>query len=184
MITFLILAHYRIKVISMNNVNCTWVYTYSKIVTPFNVFVTAIVHLWFVNDPEKNYPDGYGFVAHYVPYALFQTSLSLVAIQQLWYYTGINKIPFGAPVWLAQAYVRALFILTICYQAIVITILMDKPILDSVAGGLEGTWQRTLFMAITKVYFIMALIVPIILSAKESHNGDNITFIIAQPAIL
>jgi hypothetical protein len=184
MTAFLLLAHYRIKVISMNNVNCTWVYTYSKIVTPFNIFVMAVCHLWFVNDPEKNYPDGYGFVGHYVPYALFQTSLSLVAIQQLWYYIGVNKIPFGVPVRVAQAYVRLFLFLTICYQAIVITILMDKPILDSAAGGLEGTWQRTIFVILTKVYTFMALVIPIILSARESHDGIETTFIIAHPTTL
>jgi len=175
MIAFLILAQWRAKLTVMNKEAQPWLYTYYRITTPFCVFVIGICHLWFVNDPEKSYPDGYGFTGHYIPYALFQTAMVLVAIGQMNYYVATENIPFGLPVGIARAYVWAFAIIAFVYQCTVISILMGTPILDSAAGGLQGTWQRSLFQAMVFVFKVLILYCPIILSIHEARSGDTNT---------
>jgi len=90
-----------------------------------------------------------------------------------------NKIPFGGPVWFARFYVRFAIVLTVAYQIIVIAILNGTPILDSAKGGDDGTWERTVFKILTKIYSVVALVIPIACSYWEISNGDTNTFTMA-----
>mmetsp|Transcript_29810 Transcript_29810/g.54587 ORF Transcript_29810/g.54587 Transcript_29810/m.54587 type:complete len:323 (-) Transcript_29810:66-1034(-) len=184
MTVFLILSHFRIKLSAMNEECPLWLYRYSRITTPFSVIVIQLTHLWFVNNPEEVYPNGFGFVGHYVPYALFQTSLACTAIMQVYYSIALdekygNGIPFGLPKWFGPFYVIFAIILTIAYQAIVIGMLIGKPILDSAKGGEQGTWERTVFWILTKMYAAVSLLIPMACSGWAIKSGDTNTFTMA-----
>ncbi|KAL7546755.1 hypothetical protein ACHAWF_010090, partial [Thalassiosira exigua] len=60
---------------------------FSRIVSTFNFIVVGEIHLWFVNSPGE----GYGFIAHYIPYALFQITFGLMAGE---YASGIGSRQF------------------------------------------------------------------------------------------
>lgn len=175
MIGFLLGSHLRAKMSVANGEAKPYLYTYHKFTTPFNVAVVSWCHLWFVNKPDAVFPDGYGFLAHYIPYYLFQWTLALVAIGQVHYYIARDLMPFGVPFWVGKWYARIFVAMTIAYQLIVITILAGTPILDSAKGGLEGTWERSLFVSLTEAYKYMGLIFPLILSFSEIYNGDTNT---------
>jgi hypothetical protein len=180
MILFLILSYFRTKLAVLNGEVEPWLLTFAKITTPIEIALSSVLHLWFVNSPQMESPEGYGFIGHYLPYMGFQISLVLVAINQLYYTIAIDKIPFGVPAWAATYYVRFVIITTIVCQACVISILMGSPILDSAAGGKEGTWEREAFVILGKVYASTALFGPFIFSCWEMRNGDTNTFTIAH----
>jgi len=177
---FLVLNHFRIKLSVMNGECPSWLYKWSLISSPLNIFLIQMTHLWFVNSPDMEYPDGVGFLGHYLPYAGFQTALAITAFTQVQYNIFLKKIPFGLPDWSAKFYVQFTCVLTVTYQLIVMAILNGTPILDSVKGGEEGTWERVAFLILTKVYAIVALLVPIAASGYEMFNGDTNSFTIAH----
>jgi hypothetical protein len=177
---FLVLSHMRANLAHKNNEIPAWQVTYSTITTPFNLLTTGIIHLWFVNSPQMAYPDGYGFIGHYIPYFLFQITMSLVAIGQLHYVIAVDKIPWNISAAIATFYVRFVIFITIFCQACVFAILAGHPILDSAAGGVEGTWERTLFVFVGNVYALTALVAPLIFSFTEMRNGDTNTITFAH----
>jgi len=180
MIIFIVGSHFRAKMAVANGEAEPYLYTFHKFTTPFNVAVISWCHLWFVNKPDAVYPDGYGFLAHYIPYFLFQCTMALIAIGQTHYYIALKRMPFGVPDWVGITYARLNVLVTVMYQLVVVTILMGTPILDSAKGGLEGTWERQVFVALTQVYKYMALVVPLILSFHEIFNGDTNTITFAH----
>lgn len=176
MTIFLILAHYRNQLVYVNNPespNAKDLYWYSRITTYFSVAVIQLCHLWFVNDPEESYPKGFGFVGHYIPYALFQASLIVIAIMQVKYDITTKMVPFGVSDELARFYVKFLVLLTVVYQVIVIAILVDNPIIDARNGG----WELTAFAVLVKVYALTSLVVPVACSIWTIKNsGDTNSF--------
>jgi len=164
---FLILDYFRIKVSFGNELVPKGLYTFSKWTTPIAFLFTSMIHLWFVNDPDKNFPDGYGFIAHYAPYAAFQVALAIIAIQQVWYHIAVDNIPFDLSPRVAMIYLKLAVFLPFFYQMCVISILIGTPIFDSLKGGDEGTWERVVFKALTRIYPVIAMVVPIICSFWE-----------------
>jgi len=126
-----------------------------------------MIHLWFVNSPQGDL----GFIAHYIPYMMFQIGVGLVAIHQAHYLIQVKKIPFSLPRWAAIWYARSVVFLTILCQVLTISILAGHPILDS--KGDEG--QRAIFQKIAKVYAFVALVVPIVLASISMKNDDMTT---------
>lgn len=200
---FLILAHWWNQLVYVNNPESKEakdLYWYSRISTYFTVFVIQLSHLWFVNDPEESYPKAFGFVGHYIPYALFQTALAAIAIMQaslcLYYWSHLkilltiiylpwycifqvkydivtNTIPYGVSKGLARRYVVYLILLTIVYQTVVIAILCGKPIIDARNGG----WETTAFTVIVKLYALASMVIPIASSIWTiKHSGDTNSF--------
>ena len=104
------------------------VYTFSKVVTPYNFFASLYCFMWFVNNPD----DDYGFIAHYVPYAIFQLMTALMAIQQVYYYTMKDRLPWNVPPRMARIYLyilTALTIFSVLFVSIIILILLFTPVL-------------------------------------------------------
>ena len=176
MTIFLIAAHYRNQLVYANspdNEEAKKLYWYSRITTYFTVFVIQMSHLWFVNDPEASYPKGMGFVGHYIPYALFQTALGLIAIMQVKYDIIVGMIPFGVSANTARGYVVYLLVLTFVYQLVCVTILAGNPIIDARNGG----WELTAFQILVKAYAIASMIVPIACSIWTiKYSGDTNSF--------
>jgi hypothetical protein len=176
MTIFLILAHYRNQLVYANDPESKEakdLYWYSRVTTYFTVAVIQLTHLWFVNDPEETYPKAFGFVGHYIPYALFQTSLAVIAIMQVKYDIIVRQIPFGVSSALAQFYVVYLIFLTVVYQAVVVAVLIDKPIIDARNGG----WELTVFKILVKAYALASMLVPIACSIWTiKRSGDTNSF--------
>jgi len=182
MILFLILSHQRAKLSYLNKEIPKSLYTYSKFMTPICLVFNSLVHLWFVNDPDKSYPEGMGFIGHYLPYAGFQISLGLIAINQLYYSIHLKTIPFNIPENIAKIYVYFVIVVTICCQMCTLSIVFEHPILDSAKTDADGngTWERDAFQTLANIYVVTGLGGPFIFSIWEIFNGDTNTFTVAH----
>jgi len=172
MALFLIFAFFRAQASYLNKEVSESFYKFAKWNKPFNIYTMVVLHMWFVNSPQDS--EGYGFVGHYIPYAMFQIAIALIAIEQCWYYIELNKIPFGLKRGIMKGYVIFLALLTVVYQLIVWTILAGTPILDSK----NNLSDRAIFDFLGKLYAFSILIVPLPVSWIEYKSGDNnsITF--------
>jgi len=173
MTAFLILSHYEVVLARKNGEGIPdWLGTYSRVITWLCIPASCLIYLWFVNSPEMEYPDGFGFMGHYLPYVAFQLSLSLIAVRQLHFYICVGSLPFGVSVTSGKFYVRFVVLITLVCQACTFSIIYGRPILDSKAGGLEGTWERQAFQALAHVYAFTALICPLGLSGWQVFRGE------------
>ena len=78
---------------------------------------------------------------------------------------------------MARFYVVYLGILTFVYQAVVVAVLMDNPIIDARNGG----WEATVFQILVKLYALSSLLVPIACSVWTiRHSGDTNSFKMAM----
>jgi len=85
----------------------------------------------------------------------------------------VRQIPYGVSPTIARLYVVYLIILTIVYQAVVVAILIDKPIIDARNGG----WEMTAFQVLVKAYALASMLVPIAASIWTiKHSGDTNSF--------
>jgi len=167
MVIFLLLSFFRAQVSHLNGVISDNFYTFVKWNKPFIIYVMAVLHMWFVNSPQDS--DGYGFIGHYLPYAMFQIGIALVAIEQCWYYIELNNLPFGLKRGVMIGYVIFLCVLTLVCQLLVWTIIVGTPILDS-KNNLD---DRAAFEFIGNLYAFCVLIVPLPISWVEFRSGDN-----------
>lgn len=176
MTIFLILAHYRNQLVYVNapdDKEAKSLYWFSKYSTYFTVTALQMTHLWFVNAPDAAYPDGFGFVGHYIPYATFQTALAFMAIMQVKYDIITGNIPFGVSANVARSYVVFIFGLTAVYQIFTIALLVGTPIMDPNKGGLD----MLVFSMIFKLYTIASLVIPTACSVWTIfYSGDTNTF--------
>jgi len=168
---FLILSLIRNQLAYDNNEISALTFKFTKYTTPFCMLFNGIVHLWFVNSPQEDFPTGYGFIGHYVPYMLSQIALEFTVVSQLWYYIDTGKIPFGLPSWAAKLYARIFIVLATFSQACVLCILAGHPILDSK----NDLTQSLIFQIIAKIVAFMTLICPAILSFWEWKFGGHPT---------
>jgi len=183
MIAYLLASLLRAKVL-VNNVRPDgtpkaqpYLYTLNKWITFPCIACISIVHLWFVNKPDAVYPDGYGFIAHYIPYALYQWVMSLIAIEQLHFYLATDtKFPFGLSDELGEKlgkfYARFFAALTFIYQCIVFSILYsENPLLDSA----NNPTHKAIFQLLTQVYKYLILYAPLVLSFYGILYGESNT---------
>ena len=85
----------------------------------------------------------------------------------------VRQIPFGASPALARFYVVYLIFLTVVYQAVVVAVLIDKPIIDARNGG----WEMTVFKILVKAYALASMLVPIACSIWTiKRSGDTNSF--------
>ncbi len=73
------------------------------------------------------------------------------------------------PPCLARSYMAYLIFITMAYQAIVVVILMDKPLIDARNGG----WKETAFIVIMKLYLLVSMFILIDCSVWTIINSDN-----------
>lgn len=138
---------------------------FSQIVSPFNAFAMSMIHIWFVNPPDGDY----GFVGHYVPYAMFEYALALMAILQTCYLTQTSQRPCGLPHWSGIVYASTLIINTTVSFVCVVALLAGKPILDPVNNQVHNL----IFRIISYVFLVQTFVVPTIFAAIERKNGDS-----------
>lgn len=171
MVTFCVLSYMRDLEAYKNKEITKGLLTYSKIATPLCIVFFSLIHMWFVNTPQGDY----GFIAHYIPYMMFQWGIGLVAIHQAHYLVQVNKIPFGLPKSAAYCYAWFMALFTPMCQMLVISILAGHPILDSV----NNLKHRAIFLLIGKIYAFTALIVPLIFASANLQTDDTNTIVIS-----
>jgi len=138
---------------------------FSRVSTIFNIYVFAVLHLWFVNGPEDK---SYGFKGHYIPYLLSQIALGLMAIRQVAYLAAIDKVPFGVSTKMAWLYVYYLVALTIACQFFGIATAWGNLFGINPA---ENEWQRILIKNMGSLYMLSAFVFPIIFAYVQTKNG-------------
>lgn len=136
----------------------------SRVLTPFIFISMAELHLWFVNNPD----DTYGFIAHYTPYLMFQISLCLIHIMNVFYLSYKGDLPWGVPVGWARAYAAFFTALTIFSAVFVISTLAGEPILAVSRSNVE----RIIIRIFTTSWALIMILGNIVLAGKERTNGD------------
>jgi len=144
-----------------------WLLNLSRVLTPFNFFTAAELHLWLVNKPD----DTYGFTAHYIPYLMFQISICLIQLMNICYLTLKNQLPWKTPSWLAWIYFSFFTVLTVFSIVIVISMLAGDPIISAFRSDTEESITNIL----SYCWAFFAVIGTLILSYEESRNGDAMT---------
>lgn len=174
MVMFIFLSHLRTRTMYQHNEIPKWQLTFSRIVTPLNLYANGVLYMWFVNSPDQAPPQGYGFIAHYIPYMAFQISIAITAFQQANYLIARNSHPFGVSASVAKMYIRYLVIITLTCQTLTISILMSRPILDSK----NNIVHQAIFRAIADLYSTTILVLPPLFSFLQIKNGETskITF--------
>merc|ERR1711997_937071 len=122
------------------------------------------IHMWLVNPPY----DTYGFIAHYIPYFLFQTTLALQLILNLHYLISKNNLPWGIPVLFGKLFVYWFILLTLLYQIGVIVVLSPATFIDSK----NDMTHQIIFRVVAAVYDFCTIILPIPISATLRKDGD------------
>ena len=138
--------------------------TYNKAITPFVLLAVCYTYMWFVNPPDG----AYGFLAHYLPYVALQLAFGLIAIQQVGFLIATGALPFGASVFLAKTYLWVLLVTTVVCQVAVFSMLLGVPLLDSANDPAE----RVAFQILMYWYSFLAIIMPILLAARNRKNEN------------
>jgi len=159
--------HKRVQKSVKDNEVPKWLLQYSSITTPFNIVVTSQLHMWFVNPPY----DTYGFVAHYIPYFLFQTTLALQMILNVCYLESKKNLPWRISSLFAKLFVYWFVILTLVYTAGVIIVLSPSTAIDT--KNVIG--HQIALKVVTYVYGFIVLVFFIPVSAALRKDGDVVT---------
>jgi hypothetical protein len=141
-----------------------WLWRFTQATTPFNMVAILQFGMVFVNGPEQDY----GFVAHYVPYLLLQTSFGFLAIQQI--LNGINTgtIPFEAPAWFAKLYTVTLITVVVTYEVYIIS---------TIAGGNIFEKSNPALLLFSKIlvnlYSVLVIGMPTIFALQEQSKDSD-----------
>jgi len=168
--SFVVLSYYRTSDAATEGRVPKWLQAYNKLITPFVFLSVCYTYMWFVNAPDGDY----GFIAHYLPYVALQLALGLLAIQEVAYLGYTGALPFGASVPMAKGYLVVLLLTTLACQVAVFSLLLGVPVLDSP----NDPAASTAFQILMYFYSFLAIIMPIVLAARNRKNGDvsTITF--------
>jgi hypothetical protein len=142
-----------------------WLLNTSRILTPFNFITMAELHLWFVNGPQESY----GFVAHYVPYLMFQLSIIFMMILNIAYLDAMNTLPFGIPSWAAWAYNVFVVIITFFCITFVITTLAGKQM-----------FRDLVINYLSNAFLVCGIVGTIFFSYVESKDGNLLTLSVSD----
>ncbi len=137
----------------------------AAILLPIEMLLTAWFRIVFVWSPEVN------FLNHYLPYVGFQILLFLVAFENVLYFYAMKALPFKNNRPLAIGYLILLFTVTFLYVVIGLSTALGHPILDL----LNNDGQRVFFQSLSKLYFVLAIPVPLFLSWLELKRSPKHT---------
>ena len=101
----------------------------------------------------------------------FQILLFLVAFENVLYFYAVQALPFNNSRPIAIGYLILLFVLTVLYTVVGLSVALGHPVLDLVNN--EG--QRLLFRLITSLYIVLAIPIPLVISVFELKRSPNHT---------
>merc|ERR1712061_963763 len=113
----------------------------------------------FVNHPDDvlgSHPHG-GFLAHYIPFGVYQWSMNILAITQVWYLIEKKALPFNISRGLAIFYIVISTITLVFYTVFILSFVTFQPILDTTVKSQRIFAQFLLFfsrMCCADFYFI------------------------------
>ncbi|NEP12980.1 MAG: hypothetical protein F6K14_22800 [Symploca sp. SIO2C1] len=142
-----------------------YTFVIAAILLPIEMLLTAWFRIVFVWSPEVN------FLNHYLPYVGFQILLFLVAFENVLYFYAMKALPFKNNRPLAIGYLILLFTVTFLYVVIGLSTALGHPILDL----LNNDGQRVFFQSLSKLYFVLAIPVPLLLSWLELKRSPKHT---------
>lgn len=167
MAVFVLFSYYRTYIAAEEKRVPAYLHAYNKTITPFVFFSVCYTYMWFVNAPITRE----AFLGHYLPYVALQLAFGLLAIHEVSFLIHNEVLPFGFHVKWAKGYLVLLLSTTVIAQLAVFSLLLGYPILDSKNNELD----RKIFEFLMYFYSFLAIIVPIIMAAKNRRNGqDNI----------
>lgn len=169
MMLYCIIWHIRLATAYKDGKVSKWLLDLSRIITPFTFITMAELHLWFVNGPAETY----GFVAHYIPYMMFQISIINMMLLNILYLASMNSLPFGIPVWLAHAYCIAFTVLSIICIIFVVTTL---------SSGV-GFMEDIVLDYLSPLWVIGAIFGTLIFAYIESKDGNDLTITIGNGGV-
>lgn len=137
----------------------------SAIFLPIEILLTVWVRIIFVWSPEVS------FLNHYLPYIGLQILLFLVAFENVLYFHGVKALPFNNSRSIAIGYLILLFVLTVLYTVVGLSVALEHPVLDLV----NNEEQRLFFRLMTNLYTVLVLPVPLVLSVFELKRSPNHT---------
>ncbi|MBE9230851.1 hypothetical protein IQ231_03880 [Cuspidothrix issatschenkoi LEGE 03284] len=140
-----------------------YTYTVAAILLPVEILLTVWFRMVFVWNPEVN------FLNHYLPYIGFQFLLFLVAFENVLYFYAMKALPFNNNRTIGVGYLILLFVVTVLYTVVGLSVALGHPVLDLVND--EG--QRQLFQSLTKLYTVLVVPVPLIVSIFELKRSPN-----------
>ena len=156
--------------------------SFSKIATPIQFVTILFFYMVFVNSPDGEYgtPEGMKqFAAHFTPYFLWQTGVYLMAIQQCWFLSLSDRIPFS---WVTSdmlwLYVKGMFVVYVGWNWFIWSIVYGSPLFDtSTLGGLiiAQTFQW--------LFTITSIVIPAIFAYAESKDTRTISRIVFEEVI-
>jgi hypothetical protein len=166
MCIFVVLNYYRLKYEHKVGKISDALWLFCRIQTPFSFTGIVLFFMVFVNHPT----DTLSFVAHYVPYMFFQMSILLVAIEQTWYISEKETVPFNIPKPLLRIYLYITVATFIYYTVFIWSFVLEHPILDTTVP-----WKRNIGISLMYLWDVVAVLIPIIFGFIESKNGQDQT---------
>ncbi len=121
---FVILTYSRMKKEYSDGLVPEWLWRFNQIVTPFNLIAVLEFGMVFVNDSMD------GFIVHFVPYLLLEISFGILAVQQMFYATVTNTIPFQASKRFVKVYTVMLILVMVVYHTCAISSLCRRSVFD------------------------------------------------------
>lgn len=127
--------------------------------TPFNLIAVLEFGIVFVNDSIDI------FIVLFVPYLLLEISFGILAVQQMFYATVTNTIPFQASKRFVKVYTVMLILVMVVYHTCAISSLCRRSVFDkSNPAALHS------FKILMNLYSLLVLIgMPTILSMLAIH---------------
>jgi hypothetical protein len=151
----------------------------TKVLTPIQFVFFTYFYMVFVNSPDGEFGTKEGmqkFILHYTPYVCWQVGMFLMAIQQCWFLSLKDLIPFPfvTPT-MMKCYLYFMWILLIVYTYFCVSFIVGSPAWDTTGG-----FGRTIAITIMYTWDFVAVIIPTVFAWFESKGGDDLKFTIEE----
>jgi hypothetical protein len=148
---------------------------FTKIASPLQFIFNTYFYMVFVNSPDGEYGTKDGmvkFILHYVPFMLWHSCLLMMAIQQSWYLSLKDDMPFS---WvtpgLTMFYCKLLVVWFVVYHLFVWSYITDFPLWDTSTDS--GVFAANCIMY---GWNIVAILIPIIFAYFEQSPNTKFTY--------
>jgi len=177
---FVFLNYFRLKVDYAQGEISLGLWTFTQIMSPIEFVGIMYFYMVFVNHPDDvlgSHPNG-GFLAHYIPFGVYQWSMNILAITQVWYLIEKEALPFGIGRGGAIFYIVLSTATLVFYTVFIVSFVVQEPILDTTDDS-----QRFFAQFIMFFYSFLGCVVPIFISYENSKNGFDNELTFTEPMI-
>lgn len=169
-----VICHY-LRITSQTDSKYDTLKMVTKVFSPIQFVVFTYFYMVFVNSPDGEFGTASGmrkFALHYVPYGLWQLGMLLMAIQQCWFLSLKDQLPFP---WITHTMLRAYLYfmgaLFTVYTYFIVSFMLGSPAWDTTTTiGLLSA------KGIMYIWDVVAAIIPMIMAWYESTDGNDTQF--------